>query len=162
MSEIPDEIQDRLDEYCRVQAIGIRDLLGIGFDGYVWRTTRDSVVKIHWNTAEFQRELAVYQRLASHSLTRLQGFSIPVLLNYDTPALTLELSFVSPPFVLDFAAANLGAPPAGFDPDDPAWQAEKSRLFGRDWPDVKRLLEALRLYGIHFSDVHLGNIRLRP
>ena len=41
------------------------------------------------------------------------------------------------------------------------WLGKKQRMFGSDWPDVQRLLDALRLYGIHFSDAHLGNIRVR-
>ncbi len=41
------------------------------------------------------------------------------------------------------------------------WLAKKQRSFGRDWPDLQRLLDGLRLYGIHFPDLPLGNIRAR-
>lgn len=33
--------------------------------------------------------------------------------------------------------------------------------FGRDWPEVRRLLEALMQIGIYYDDVHNKNIRLR-
>jgi uncharacterized protein YggE len=39
--------------------------------------------------------------------------------------------------------------------------AEQSRKFGRDWADVQRLLDALRQHGIHYTDVHTQNIRVR-
>ena len=61
--------------------------------------------------------------------------------------------------MLDFAAASLGKAPSEM--AAPEWLAEKQRMFGRDWPNVQRLLDGLRLYGIHFPDVHLGNIRVR-
>jgi hypothetical protein len=89
----------------------------------------------------------------------LHGFEMPWLLDHDAARWVLELSFVSPPFVLDFAAASLGQAPSEM--SAPEWLAEKKRMFGRDWPDVHRLLDGLRLFGIHFPDVHLGNIRVR-
>jgi hypothetical protein len=69
-------------------------------------------------------------------------------------------SIVKRPFLLDFAQAELDRPFPEL--DDPAWLNEKSRLFGADWPDVRRLLNALRQYVISFRDVHKGNISLRP
>jgi hypothetical protein len=71
------------------------------------------------------------------------------------------MTFVRPPYILDFAACTLDKPPSGFDPYDPQWVAEQSRKFGRDWPDVQRLLDALRQYGIYYTDVHAQNIRVR-
>jgi hypothetical protein len=159
---VPADIQQRFDQYCAArQQTAIADL-GYGVDGYLWRVTGDSVIKVFRHDRQFDQELAVYQRLTARRIDRLQGFAVPILLNHDSEQRILELSLVSPPFVLDFAAAGLDAPPPGFDPDDPVWLAEKQRLYGGDWHDVKRLLDALRLYGIHFADVHLGNIRLRP
>lgn len=73
----------------------------------------------------------------------------------------LEIGYVKPPYILDFAACTLDTPPAGFDPDDAEWTGEQSRKFGRDWPDVRRLLDALRQYGIYYTDVHTQNIRVR-
>ncbi len=128
-------------------------------DGYVWQTDQESVVKVCRYKTPFDCELAVYQRLAASRLRKLQGFDIPWLLDHDVEHMVLELSFVSPPFVLDFAAASLGKAPSEM--ESPEWMAEKQRMFGRDWPDVQRLLDGLRLYGIHFPDVHLGNIRVR-
>jgi hypothetical protein len=49
---------------------------------------------------------------------------------------------VTPPYILDFAACTLDAPPAGFDPDDAEWTGEQARKFGRDWPDVRQVLKS--------------------
>jgi hypothetical protein len=72
--------------------------------------------------------------------------------------LVLELSFVKPPYVLDFGRALLDAVPAGFDPEDREWTTEKRRLYGVRWPEVVRLLDALRHLGIYYMDVHRRNI----
>ena len=128
-------------------------------DGVVWRTKRNTALKIHRFRLDYNQERDVYFRLRSCSLRRLAGFSIPLLLHYDDSCLALELSIVKRPFVLDFAQARLGGSHPEF--DDPAWLNEKARKFGADWSDVQRLLNALRQYGIFFSDLHTGNISLR-
>lgn len=156
---VPAELDERRTAYCESRRIQTLDLIGFGLDGFVWKTDRASVVKVCRHTNLFDRELAVYQRLAQHGLKQLQGFTIPQLLDEDAERWVLELSLVAPPFVLDFAAASLDRAPAEMTSDE--WLAEKQRMFGLDWPDVQRLLDGLRLYGIHFPDVHMGNIRVR-
>ena len=159
MIVIPAELDERRQAYCEARRIQTLSLIGYGLEGYVWKTNRGSVVKVFRHSNLFDRELAVYQRLSRLGLQKLQGFTIPQLLDQDRETWVLELSLVSPPFVLDFAAASLGKAPSEM--ASPEWLAEKQRMFGRDWPDVQRLLDGLRLYGIHFPDVHLGNIRVR-
>lgn len=159
MFVIPAQFESRCQEYCQSRQIQSVDLIGYGLDGFVWSTNRDSVLKVFRQSLLFDQELAIYEKLTKLGLRRLQGFDIPVLLDYDAQRSVLELSFVSPPFILDFAAASLKNTQSDIKP--PGWLGEKQRLFGTDWPEVQRLLDALRLYGIHFPDVHLGNIRLR-
>lgn len=162
MRSPPEAIVSRVEDYCLDCGEEIVSPLGYGVDGYIWRTKSKNVLKVFRHDAEFRQELAVYERLSERQITRLQGFSIPALLHYDEQRWILKLSFVFPPFLLDFAAATLDRAPTGFDPDDPDWVSAMQSRYGRDWPDVRRLLDALRQYGIHFTDVHLGNIRLRP
>jgi hypothetical protein len=162
MMEIPDELLSRRDAYCQRYGKTIVDLRGYGMDAFVWQTDDDDILKVFRHARQFAAELAVYRRLDHHSLYRLRGFSIPYLLRADEEFQVLQLSYVSPPYILDFAAASLDRPSKGFDPDDPAWIAEQRRRFGRDWPEVKALLDALRHHGIHYEDVHEQNIRLRP
>jgi hypothetical protein len=161
MPDTPAEIWQRCLAYCQQAGFTVEELRGYGVDGYVWQATNDHILKVFRpeRDAEFNQELAVYERLQDRETHRLQGFNIPHLLNYRSDLLVLELSYVQPPFVLDFANATLGAPPAGFDPESPDWIREKRALYGPRWPDVVRLLDALRHIGIHYPDVHLGNIR---
>lgn len=153
------ELDERRTAYCESRRIQTLDLIGFGLDGFIWKTNRASVLKVFRYANLFERELAVYERLSKHRLKQLQGFTIPEPLDEDAERWVLELSLVAPPFVLDFAAASLDHEPAEM--TSPEWLAEKQRMFGADWPDVQRLLDGLRLYGIHFPDVHLGNIRVR-
>ncbi|MFM9965464.1 MAG: hypothetical protein ACKV2Q_30120 [Planctomycetaceae bacterium] len=159
MFVIPAELDERRQAYCEDRRIQTQSLIGYGLEGYVWKTNRGSVVKLFRHSNLFDRELAVYQKLSQLGLQKLQGFTIPQLLDHDHEHSVIEISLVAPPFVLDFAAASLGKAPSEM--ASPEWLAEKQRMFGRDWPDVQRLLDSLRLYGIHFPDVHLGNIRVR-
>lgn len=71
----------------------------------------------------------------------------------------MELSFVRPSYILDFGAAGVSPQPPDFDLD--RIEAEFQRQFGREWPEVRRLLEALMQIGIFYSDAHDKNIRLR-
>jgi hypothetical protein len=81
---------------------------------------------------------------------------------YDQDLLVLELSYVRPPFVLDFAAATLDDPPTEVDIDSADWIAAKRSVYGERWPDVSRLFDALRHLGIYYTDVHSENIRVDP
>ena len=79
-------------------------------------------------------------------------------MNSDDELFVLEMEIVSPPFVLDFAAAYLDRPP-----DFPAelmneWELEKQEQFEERWPIVKDLIYSFRQYGIYLSDVKPGNI----
>ena len=80
------------------------------------------MVKVFRHSNLFDRELAVYQRLSQLGLQKLQGFTIPQLLDQDSETWVLELSLVSPPFVLDFAAASLGKAPSEM--ASPEWLGE--------------------------------------
>ena len=160
MEVVSPEMAARQKLYLDAQAIETEGLLGWGMDGTVWRTSRKTALKLHRSRSYYRQERDVYLRLRHHSLYRLAGFSIPVLYHYDDSCLALELLIVERPFVLDFAEATLDTPFAEI--DDPAWLNERARRFGSDWPDVQRLLNALRQYGIYFRDIHTGNISIRP
>lgn len=129
-------------------------------DGIVWRTTRQTALKIHRTANTYAREREAYLRLQKRNLRKLSGFTIPLLMTVNDECLALELTIADRPFVLDFTEARLDA--AFPELDDPAWIREKQRVYGQDWPDVRRLLDALLQYGIAFRDVHPGNISLRP
>lgn len=158
--EPSDDVRRRLEQFCasRNRELDQHDPDWWGWEAFLWLTDAESVIKVHRNRMEFTNELIVYQKLAEKPRKQIQGFQIPKLIDYDESLWVLELSIVTPPYVLDFGRASLGSPPAGFDPESEDWISEKRRLYGNRWPEVARLLDALRLMGIHFTDVHKGNI----
>lgn len=160
MIDIPSEILARRDEYCqRRQFDVVEEECAWGLDAFLWRSTAGTILKVHRYKDRFGREKRAYNRLAERGLKRIQGFRVPELAQYDDDLAILELSFVRPPYILDFVEVGLDQRPADFRLDDPDWDAEKGRLFGRRWPDVRRLLEGLMQYGIYYCDVHDQNIR---
>jgi len=104
------------------------------------------MLKVHRHRHTFAPELAAYQRLGDRNVTRLQGFEFPQLLDHDSELHILELSFVSPPYILDFVEVHLRNRPESYDLD--RIETESRGQFGRDWPEVRRLLEALMQIGI--------------
>ncbi|MBI1313664.1 hypothetical protein GC176_20420 [bacterium] len=161
MVGIPDSVIDVRDRYCqeRGEHIPSNGEFWWGLDAFLWQTASDSILKVHRYKDRFAKELAAYQRLADRHIVRLQGFRFPQLLDYDPELHILELSFVSPPYILDFVEVYLGDRPASFDLD--RIETESRQQFGRDWLEVRRLLEALMHFGIYYDDVHNQNIRLR-
>ena len=160
MTDFPEEIVQRRDAYCEVNSTTIgTGPAGIGLEAIVWPTERDSVIKVHRLFTTFDAEVLVYRRLAETNTHRLKGFTLPRMLHYDEDLLIVELSFVRPPYILDFGAARVSPRPPDFDLD--RIEAEFARQHGRDWPDIRRLLEALMQLGIYYSDAHDQNIRPR-
>lgn len=69
------------------------------------------------------------------------------------------MTIVHPPFLLDFASAYLDDNAPEF-PEEvmEEWRTRKLEEFCGRWAEVERILAALRRYGIHLTDIHLGNI----
>jgi hypothetical protein len=83
------------------------------------------------------------------------------MLRHDDSLGVIEMSIVKPPFVLDFASAQIDQP---FDfPEDVMTErfAEKREQFGADWSKAVVVLRALEQMGIYMTDVHPGNIKFR-
>lgn len=117
-------------------------------------------MKFHRHAAPYEREKLAYERLCELKLTSVRGFHIPQFLDYDDVSLTIEMTVVPRPFVLDFAATWLDEPPEF--PED-AWHEslEKREQFGERWPEVQRVLAVLRSYGLFMFDVSPTNIAFR-
>ena len=160
MLDVPVELLKRRDAFCDAHDVVIQiEAPDWGLDAYLWRTDSETILKVHRYRERFQKELATYRRLAERSITRLKGFQFPQMVDYDEELNILELSIVSPPYILDFVEVGLGKMPGNFDLD--RIEAQQSKQFGKDWPDVRRLLEALMQIGIYYDDVHNKNIRFR-
>ena len=160
--ETPSDVLERLQSHCIASGRTSGDRIGGGVDGFIWLSDRDSVIKVYRGRRPFERELAIYKRLVQRDLRRLRGFEIPELKEVDADNLVLVLGVVEPPFLIDFGAAVLDERPAEFRLDSEDWKAEKRRVYGDvDWPEIERLLESLVQYGVYYTDVHPGNVRVR-
>ena len=92
------------------------------------------------------------------AITEVLGFAVPQLIDFDERLEIVEMTIVSPPFVLDFAGAALDRRPQF--PEDvlAEWQAEKAEQFGERWPTVRLIMSSFAGLGIYLADVKPGNI----
>lgn len=162
----PVQLVARADEYARRRRIVRAGLLGEGKDGAVWHTrhrndlTGATALKIHQYAASYQSERNAYVRLRDVRLTGVGGFNIPALLDHDDDLLAIEMQIVSPPFVLDFASAQLDADPELI--EDPGYTLEDlvRERFGDRADVVLGLRDDLIVRaGVYVSDLHPHNIK---
>lgn len=144
--------------YCGTRGMELDRYLGFGKDGTVWATLDNTAVKAHERRHTYERELEVYGRLAAQHCTIVAGHAVPLLLDTDDQLGIIEMAIVRPPFVLDFASAQLDQP-FEFPPDIlEEWYNAKSRDFGVNWGRAVAVLRELERMGIYMVDVHPGNI----
>lgn len=161
MANWRDEISDRIQSYAEQHGCTVQDELGYGYDGIVFSTDRKSAIKALRFERLFIRERDVYLRLKSHRVCEVLGFKVPQLIHSDDTTWIVEMTIVSPPFVLDFAGAYLDQAP-DYPPEVIAdWRVEKADQFGERWPEVLRLIAAFKRFGIFLADVKPGNIEFK-
>lgn len=140
--------------------------LGFGLHGIVFevRSERESTqhaLKFHRFEEPYRRERDVYARLMEAEVQEISGLRVPQLLRWDDEALTLEMTIVKPPFLLDFASGFLDFAPTFPDEVWEDWEARNAEQFGEDWMRAKSVLGDLRDYGIHMLDPSPNNICFR-
>ena len=125
-----DSFREKADAYAEKHHIVNGKKLGFGWDGTVYSTSRQSAIKVFRHERLFQRERDVYQRLTERHVIRILGFDVPQLVGFDDEHWLVEMSIVSPPFVLDFAGAYLDQKP-DYPPEVMAdWVEGKAEQFG--------------------------------
>ncbi len=118
-----------------------------------------SALKVYHLREFFVRELSVYQRLAAVGIQDVRGFAVPQLITADEELLAIEMTVVERPYILDFAGAYLDEDAPWFEDEKwEMWEADKREKFGVRWQEVRSLLSALEVYGIHVLDVNPGNV----
>jgi len=145
----------------------IRSMLGFGTDGIVYSIDRPSgiptVVKAFYAEHTYRQELASYQRLAEHSVKAIHGHQVPVLLDSDDALRLIEMSFVTRPYVLDFAKTYVDRGPAFHWEDKEAPYRERLREQLEAFDETQRdrvcdIYYFLRDIGIWYHDVRPQNI----
>ena len=120
--------------------------------------TQASAIKTHARPDAWRRELAAYRRLAERGVRDVLGHHVPQLLDFDDALLVIEMTIVQRPFLLDFASAWLDGEPDFSEEVLAEWDRQKRDQFEERWPQVARVLAALRRHGVYLQDVHPGNI----
>ena len=153
-----EDLLARRDRYAERSGCEPKVELGFGFDGIVFSTDCQSAIKILRYEALYQRERDVYLRLRERNAFVMVGFDVPRLLRHDDELWVVEMSIVSPPFVLDFAGAYLDQRPDYEEEVLNEWRAEKREQFGNRWPEVVTVMAGFARLGIYLADVKPGNM----
>ena len=152
--------EGRAKAYAQNQEIELRRFLGGGYDGSVFATNRKSAIKALKHQALYERERDVYLRLQDQHVREIAGCDVPELIRFDDELWVVEMTIVSPPYVLDFAGAYLDRP-HDYPPEiRREWEREKRLQFGADWKYVPRIVVAFERLGIFLADLNPRNICL--
>ena len=149
--------------YALRRNIKLGERLGFGIHGIVFAAEDNTkpgffAVKFHREQRPFELECRVYQRLREERTTRILGFNVPQLLSIDEEFRAIEMTIVRPPFLLDFADARLDEAPDFSEDVLRQWEEEKAEIFGYRWPEVTRILAALKAFDVYLLDINPRNI----
>lgn len=153
----------RAEAYAATQGLQLRECLGSGIDGNVWKVMSKQnrfawAIKMHRRKATYERERDCYKRLAALGVEEVLTCSVPQLIRADDLWQVIEMTIVERPFVLDFAGAYLDLPP---DFPEEVWaerEAHWREHYGDDWPLVSKVKDAFEAMGIYLTDLHRNNI----
>jgi hypothetical protein len=123
------ELLRRATEYCFRVGAQLGPQLGYGVHGTVFAVhnqtdLEQSAIKIHERERPYQRERDVYRRLAETSVSAVRNCRVPRMLRCDDDLWVIEISIVTPPYLLDFAGAYLDKSPDFSEDVLAEWEAE--------------------------------------
>ncbi|MDZ4686487.1 MAG: hypothetical protein SH850_15570 [Planctomycetaceae bacterium] len=161
MNNLPFPVGDRAELYAKQHGLTIEKQIGGGVDGLVQGTDRKTAIKTLNNHHLYRQERDVYRHFRRRKVSNVNGFQIPTLVDVDDELWVIEMTVVSPPFIVDFASASL-IRRTEFEPEIRAeWMEAKEEQFEGDWPRVKMAMWALDRIGVFLNDVHPGNVCCR-
>jgi hypothetical protein len=158
------KVQQRGEEYARLWGItlDLKSRLGSGTDGAVWRSDRDTAVKVLSRQHNYTQELTCYRRFAAARVTEIDGFSVPKLIQWDDDLWIVEMGIVKPPFIVDFAKVSIDKPPDFSAEVQENEEHAAQELFEHRWPQVQSLLATLKYrFHIYYQDPRPGNIMFK-
>jgi len=153
----------RAERYAKARGTKLlsQDPMDFGTDGAVWETKRDTVIKLIQKPMVYANERDCYLRFRDRSVTKIAGFAVPVLGDFDDELQAIEMTIVHPPRILDFGKVAIDFPPPYYD-DARVMGNELARcrdLFGKDWPEIAYVIQLLRDdFGIYYADPSPANI----
>ena len=155
-------LEDRVRRYLSLAGGDVNStrFLGDGTDGAVWATKHDTAIKAFDYLQGYCNERDSYLRLAEYGVTqRIEGFSIPAMLNCNDDLMVIEMDFMQrPPYVIDFAKVRIDRPPDFSEEVLQQNERDGWERFEGNWPKVKKLLAALESYQIYYLDPQPHNI----
>ena len=114
--------------------------LGDGNDGAVWESNQQTAIKALERRDSYFRERDAYLRLQDQTIVDIQGFAVPLLVDFDDTKQIVEMTVVFPPCILDFAKAYVDSPPDFSEEVLWDWYEGTADLFDGDWDTVQSLL----------------------
>ena len=142
------------------RGVKIKDYLGGGTDGDVWKTSKNTAVKVFKYDFGFWNEHDSYARLADFGVTEtLEGFWIPSMLGHDDGLMVVEMDLMQKaPYIINFAKVKIDRPPDFSDEVLEQHERDGQERFEHNWPAVKSLMSALESFQIYYLDPKPGNI----
>jgi hypothetical protein len=154
------EAQEIAERYAAEKGIGVNlnAHLGSGNDGWVWKSSRPSVIKVLERESKYNTELYCYQRLRDAGVLWIRGFSVPQLVDWSDHLRVIEMTLVIKPYLIDFAKAHF-TPLELSDETWEEWNREGIELFGTQrWKTALSVTRELQAYGIYYYDIKPGNL----
>ncbi len=153
--------EERAEAYARRSGQVRLGLLGQGKDGGVWVTNVGHAIKAHERPESYRAERNAYMRFRDVGLDEVNGFAVPTLMGHDDELLVIEMTVVTPPFVVDFASAAIDVDPELIEDEGHTLADLVRERFGDDWAqvvlDVRE--ELIARAGVYLSDLHGHNIK---
>jgi hypothetical protein len=154
------EVIARAQKFVEDRHLSLADVIGAGKDGSVWQTTRSSALKIHVIDSSYTVERNAYMRFRDLNVSNVAGFAIPKLLEFDDELLAIEMTGVTPPYLVDFASAIFDVEPDFIEDDGHTFEDFiRTRFDARADAVLDLYYELAARTGIYLTDMHSQNVK---
>lgn len=159
----PKSVVDRANLYLQRHRITGAEF-DSGTQGHIWRTDRQTALKVHIYQESYLTEAEAYMRLHDRSIRESEGFTIPRMYSRDDGLLAIEMQIVFPPFILDFASARFDSRPDLIEDEGHTLHDRIRDRFGsaRAAKVIDICDDLAARAGIYLLDPHPGNIKFSP